>query len=132
MRCVVLTYLHVNATTFRSIVNCTWCFLCSLLPVRTSLTRHILCLSLHFSFESQIAFMKYLNPNSLFMKVVPFIRKWLIVDFDNIGGSVKVRCFYSFNLTATKYPLRQYNRIMPGVVLLGWFLDDRLMKAPFY
>lgn len=43
------------------------------------------------------------------MKVVPFIRKWLIIDFDSIGGSVKVRCFSSFDLTTTKYPLRQYN-----------------------
>lgn len=50
MHCGDLTYLHMNGTTFRSIVNCTLCFLCSLLPVRISLIRHILRAPLQFLF----------------------------------------------------------------------------------
>lgn len=48
------------------------------------------------------------------MKVVRFIGKWLILDGDSIGGSVKVRCFYSFNLTATKDPQSKHNLILTG------------------
>lgn len=69
---------------------CSWWFLCSLLPGRTNLTSRF----------DEI----YLI---LFMKVVPFIRKWLLVEFESVGVPVKVRCFYSFNLSATKY--RQHN-----------------------
>lgn len=63
MHCGDLIYLHMNGTTFRSIVNCTLWFLSSLLPVRISLIRRVLCPSLQFSFESQIAFGSYWNPN---------------------------------------------------------------------
>lgn len=71
---------------------CSWWFLCSLLPGRTNLTSRF----------DEI----YLI---LFMKVVPFIRKWLLVEFESVGVPVKVRCFYSFNLSATKYRPRQHN-----------------------
>lgn len=52
--------------------------------------QHIFSLSLQFSSESQIGSMKYL---SLFVKVAPLICKWLIVEFDNVGGSLKGSLF---------------------------------------
>lgn len=50
------------------------------------------------------------------------IHKWLIVEFDNVGGSLKGRCLDSFHLSVTKYCLWQLKLVL--AVFKTFFLEN--------
>lgn len=108
MRCAD-TFTH-EWNNLQDYCYCTWWFLCRFLPVWTNLTS----ISSVFHCNSVLNH-KWVPWNIyllLFVKVAPLICKWLIVEFDNVGGSLKGRCLYSFNLSVTKYWLWQHKQVL--------------------